>query len=143
MIRRFAVGILAVAAIVCVASPAQAGGGSGGTKRTVSIRTFNNWGADVVVFSLSQTQATAGTVPTNVNQAKSQFGGVVIANGGTKTVRVPGGKGALVAAEFDSTTGVISDTTTANATYNLSNGSRTTAEVLSNQGTMEVQIPGP
>lgn len=142
MIRRFAVVILAVAAVACVAAPAQAGG-SGGTKRTVSVRTFNNWGTEVVVFGLSQAQANAGTVPTTVTQAKSRYGGVVIANGGTKTVRVPGGSGVLAAAEFDATTGVLSTTNNADAAYTLSNGSSTTAEVLSNAGTMEVQIPAP
>lgn len=139
MIRRFALALLAVAAVSFVAAPAQAGGSSGGTKRSVSIKTYNQSGADVIVIPMTNSQYNNdANWPTTVSQAKSsKWGGVQIADGSSKTVKAPGGQGYLTAATFDPDTGEL---TPYGATpYNLSAGASTTASV--NDAAPEVTIP--
>lgn len=134
MIRRFAIAVLAVAATAFVAAPAEAGGG--GTKRTVSIKTSNVYGESLVVFGLNQ----EGSYPTTVKQAQKKYGAVVIADGGTKTVMVPSGKGALIAVPFDPVTGALIAPEEGNALYNLNAGAKTTALIVDDGGVV-VQIP--
>lgn len=134
MIRRFAIAVLAVAATAFVTAPAEAGGG--GTKRTVSIKTSNAYGESLVVFGLNR----EGSYPTTVKQAQSKFGGVVIADGGTKTVMVPSGKGALIAVPFDPVTGALIAPDAGQALYNLNAGAKTTALIFDDGG-VTVQIP--
>lgn len=136
MIRRFAIAVLAVAVTAFVAAPAQAGGG-GGTKRTVSVKTSNDSGVPLVVFG---TKSTTG-LPTTVKQAKNKFGGVVIADGATKTVMVPSGKAALIAVPFDEVTGEL-EPPPGVGEYNLNAGAKTTALIVEDTG-LDVLIPKP
>lgn len=134
MIRRFAIAVLAVAATAFVAAPAEAGGG--GTKRTVSIKTSNVYGESLCVFGINK----EGSYPTTVKQAQKKFGAVVIADGGTKTVMVPSGKGALIAVPFDPVTGALIAPDAGQALYNLNAGAKTTALIVDDGG-VDVQIP--
>ncbi|MFM8986488.1 MAG: hypothetical protein ACKONH_10605 [Planctomycetia bacterium] len=134
MIRRFAIAVLAVAATAFVAAPAEAGGG--GTKRTVSIKTSNASGESLCVFGIK-----SGDLPTTVKQAQKKFGAVVIADGGTKTVMVPSGKGVLIAVAFDPVTGALIADDAGLALYNLNAGAKTTALISDDAGTPVVQIP--
>jgi hypothetical protein len=136
MIRRFAIAVLAVAATAFVAAPAEAGGG--GTKRTVSVKTSNAFGESLVVFGANTDTA----LPTTVKQAQKKFGAVVIADGGTKTVMVPSGKGALIAVPFDPVTGALIAPDAGNALYNLNAGAKTTALIVDDGG-VDVLIPRP
>jgi hypothetical protein len=136
MIRRFAIAVLAVAATAFVAAPAEAGGG--GTKRTVSIKTSNAFGESLCVFGINK----EGDFPTTVKQAQKKFGAVVIADGGTKTVMVPSGKGALVAVPFDAVTGELIAPDAGIAEYNLNAGAKTTALIVDDGG-VDVLIPKP
>jgi|688.fasta_scaffold169324_3 hypothetical protein len=136
MIRRFAIAVLAVAATAFVAAPAQAGGG--GTKRTVSVKTSNEYGESLCVFGINR----EGTYPTTVKQAKNKFGAVVIADGATKTVMVPSGKGALVAVPFDAVTGALIVDDAGVGEYNLNAGAKTTALIVDDGG-VDVLIPKP
>jgi len=136
MIRRYAIGLLALVAIGFVAAPAEAGGGNAGTKRSVSIKTSNLTAGEVCVFGLTEKQVAAGTLPKSVKDAQKNFGGVVIAPGKSKTVKVPSGKGALGA--FD-VAGVLAPN---GAAYNLNNGASTTARVGDDgAGNLVVLIP--
>ena len=136
MIRRYAIGLLALVAIGFVAAPAEAGGGGTGTKRSVSIKTSNLTAGEVCVFSLTEKQAAAGTFPTSVKDAQKNFGGVVITAGKSKTVKVPAGKGVLAA--FDPA-GLLAAN---GAGYNLNNGASTTARVGDDgAGNLVVTIP--
>lgn len=138
MIRRYAIGLLALVAIGFVAAPAEAGGGNAGTKRSVSIKTSNLTAGDVCVFGLTEKQATAvpPVLPKSVKDAQKNFGGVVIPAGKAKTVKVPAGKGVLGA--FD-VAGVLSPN---GAAYNLNNGASTTARVDDDgAGNLVVLIP--
>lgn len=134
MIRRFAIAVLAVAATAFVAAPAEAGGG--GTKRTVSIKTSNAFGDSLCVFGIKSED-----LPTTVKQAQKKFGAVVIADGGTKTVMVPSGKGVLIAVAFDPVTGALITDDGGLALYNLNAGAKTTALISDDTGTPVVQIP--
>jgi hypothetical protein len=136
MIRRFAIAVLAVAATAFVAAPAQAGGG--GTKRTVSVKTSNVYGDSLCVFGVNKD----GSFPTTVKQAQKKYGAVVIADGGTKTVMVPSGKGALIAAPFDSVTGELIADDAGIGEYNLNAGAKTTALIVDEDG-VDVLIPKP
>jgi hypothetical protein len=137
MIRRYAIGLLALVAIGFVAAPAEAGGGNAGTKRSVSIKTSNLTAGDVCVFGMTEKQATANppVLPKSVKDAQKNFGGVVIPAGKAKTVKVPAGKGVLGA--FD--VGNVLDP--GGAAYNLNNGASTTARVGEDAGKLVVLIP--
>ncbi|MGB8854298.1 MAG: hypothetical protein WCC69_12105 [Pirellulales bacterium] len=147
MNRRVAMGLLAIGAVMLMAAPAQAGAaGARGAKRTVSIKVFNDTtGTDVYVVGIGEKQAQSLPQPVSVKLA-NQNGGVYIAPGKSKTILVPGGKGALVAFFADDVVkgGVLPPEPAAEALYNLSPGSKTTAGVFEiEDGPIELGISIP
>jgi hypothetical protein len=136
MIRRQLIGLLSMAALALLMAPAEAGGG-GGVKRSVTIKTSNAAATQICVFGLTEAQLAAGTVPTSVQDAQRNFGGVLIGPGQTKNVSVPGGKGALAAFS------VANPALQGGTGYNLGAGSSTTALVADAPGGLDVVIPRP
>jgi len=131
MIRRVAMGIVAMMALAVTTAPAQAGApGARGAKRTVSIKVFNDtFDSDIYVVGIGENQAQNLSGPVSVTFANKN-GGVFIAPGKSKTILVPGGKGALVAFfAADIMKGVPLPDPEGEAFYNLSPGSKTTAGV--------------
>lgn len=146
MNRRVVLGVLAIAAMALTAAPAQAGAaGARGAKRTVSIKVFNDsMETDVYVVGIGAKQAQSLPQPVTVKLA-NQNGGVYIAPGKSKTILVPGGQGALLAffAE-DVVKGGNLPEPAAEALYNLSPGSKTTAGVFEiEDGPPELEITIP
>jgi hypothetical protein len=146
MIRRVAMGLLAIGAVMLMAAPAQAGAaGARGAKRTVSIKVFNDSVAsDIYVVGIGEKQAQGLPQPVSVKLA-NQNGGVYIAPGKSKTILVPGGKGALLAFFADDVVkGGTLPEPAAEALYNLSPGSKTTAGVFEiEDGPIELGINIP
>lgn len=132
MIRRVALSVLAIAMVAVMAAPAQAGAaGARGTKRTVSIKVFNDtFDSDIYVVGIGEKQAQNLPDPVTLSFANKN-GGVFIAPGKSKTILVPGGKGALVAFCADEIMkGEPLPEPGGEALYNLSPGSKTTAGVF-------------
>lgn len=143
MIRRVAMGLLAIGAVMLMSAPAQAGAaGARGTKRTVSIKVFNDTdGQDIYVVGIGEKQAQSLPKDVPVKLA-NQNGGVYIAPGKSKTILVPGGKGALLVFYAE---GVVKGGTLpppeSEAIYNLAPGSKTTAGVLGDELGLDIAIP--
>jgi hypothetical protein len=139
-------GLLTMVVVAVMAAPAEAGAaGARGTKRTVSIKVFNDTqGQDIYVVGVGEKQAQSLPQPVPVKLA-NQNGGVYIAPGKSKTILVPGGRGALFAflAE-DVVKGGTLPEEAAEAFYNLSPGSKTTAGVFEiEDGPVELEITIP
>ena len=136
-------GLLAIGAVMLMAAPAQAGApGARGTKRTVSIKVFNDTlNSDIYVVGISEKQSQSLPQPVSVKLA-NQNGGVYIAPGKSKTILVPGGRGALLAFfAGDVVKGGVLPLPEAEALYNLSPGSKTTAGVFNDNGGLGINIP--
>lgn len=143
MIRRVAIGLVTMGALALMAAPAQAGAsGVRGVKRTVSIKVFNDTEGDgIYVVGVGEKQAQGFQPPVPVKLA-NQNGGVYIAPGKSKTILVPGGKGALVAFfAGDVEKGGLLPEPEAEAFYNLAPGSKTTAGVFTDNGGLGISIP--
>jgi hypothetical protein len=124
-------GLLTMVVVAVMAAPAEAGAaGARGTKRTVSIKVFNDTSdSDIYVVGIGEKQAQNLPQPVTLSLANKN-GGVFIAPGKSKTILVPGGKGALVAFCADEfVKGQPLPEPGGEALYNLSPGSKTTAGV--------------
>lgn len=128
MIRRYAFGMLAVAAMLVVAAPAQAGGGV----KNTSIKTSNSSGVTVVAFSVDPNKIPS--FPETVADAQ-KLGGVVIPNGSTKTVKVLSGNNMVYVAIMVGDGGILNYSIgSAEALYSLKKGASTTALIAGEGG---------